>query len=157
MGRSCNHCRCANATVHWLSRTKGKISWQYLLKINSGFWILLYLNKIFLILRRNQRYFITSAHVGRSGGQVLSVVNETWIFSRDLKKIIRYQNFMKIHPLRSETVSWLWDKGRRVSSAFGLQTVSCCEIREDVYPVPLDYQHIFEGKMLDEETAKKVW
>jgi hypothetical protein len=31
------------------------------------------------------------------------------------------------------------------------------EIREEVYPVPLDYQQIFEGKMLDEETAKKVW
>jgi len=38
---------------------------------------LLYLNKIFLILRRNQRHFTTSAHVGLSGGQVLSVVNET--------------------------------------------------------------------------------
>jgi hypothetical protein len=31
------------------------------------------------------------------------------------------------------------------------------EIREDVYPVPLDFQQIFEGYLLDEETAKKVW
>jgi hypothetical protein len=31
------------------------------------------------------------------------------------------------------------------------------EIKEDVYPVPLDFQQIFEGNLLDEETAKKVW
>ena len=32
-----------------------------------------------------------------------------------------------------------------------------CEIREEVYPVPLDYQRIFEGNLLDEETANRVW
>jgi len=32
-----------------------------------------------------------------------------------------------------------------------------CEIKEEVYPVPLDYQQIFDGKPLDEETAKKAW
>jgi hypothetical protein len=32
-----------------------------------------------------------------------------------------------------------------------------CEIREDVYPVPLDYQQMFYGKKLDEETVKKIW
>ena len=29
-----------------------------------------------------------------------------------------------------------------------------CEIREQVYPVPIDYQQIFDGKMLDKETSK---
>jgi hypothetical protein len=32
-----------------------------------------------------------------------------------------------------------------------------CVIREPVYPVPLDYRQIFEGNLLDEETAKRVW
>jgi len=31
------------------------------------------------------------------------------------------------------------------------------EIREQVYPVSLDYQHIFDGRMLDEETAMNIW
>jgi hypothetical protein len=30
-------------------------------------------------------------------------------------------------------------------------------IREEVYPVPLGCRQIFDGKILDEETAKKVW
>jgi len=34
---------------------------------------------------------------------------------------------------------------------------SHCLIREEVYPVPLDYQQICDGKMLVEEIAKKVW
>jgi hypothetical protein len=28
---------------------------------------------------------------------------------------------------------------------------------EELYPVPLDYEQIFDGKILDEETAKKLW
>jgi hypothetical protein len=28
---------------------------------------------------------------------------------------------------------------------------------EQVYPLPLDYHQILDGKMLDEGTAKKVW
>jgi len=32
-----------------------------------------------------------------------------------------------------------------------------CEIREEVYPVPLDYHQILDGKILDEGTAKSVW
>jgi len=32
-----------------------------------------------------------------------------------------------------------------------------CEIREEVYPVPLDYGQIFCGKMLDEGRAKEMW
>ena len=32
-----------------------------------------------------------------------------------------------------------------------------CEIREQVYPVPLDYQRIFEGNLLDKETANRIW
>jgi hypothetical protein len=32
-----------------------------------------------------------------------------------------------------------------------------CEIKEEVYTVLIDYQQIFYGKMLDEETAKKIW
>ena len=31
------------------------------------------------------------------------------------------------------------------------------EIREQVYPVSLDYQQIFDGRILDEESAKRVW
>jgi len=31
-----------------------------------------------------------------------------------------------------------------------------CEEREQVYRVSLDYQQVFGGKMLDEETARKV-
>ena len=30
------------------------------------------------------------------------------------------------------------------------------EIKEEVYPVPVDYKQIFDGNMLDEETAEKV-
>jgi hypothetical protein len=38
-----------------------------------------------------------------------------------------------------------------------LLTCVYSEIRKKVYPVSLDYRKIFDGKMMDEETAKKVW
>jgi hypothetical protein len=31
------------------------------------------------------------------------------------------------------------------------------EIREEIYPLHVDYKQVFDGKVLDEEIAMKIW
>jgi hypothetical protein len=57
------------------------------------FWFpLQLLSETFLILRRTERYMIKTVHRSASKApDILVSFNETWIFSTDFRKILKYQ------------------------------------------------------------------
>jgi hypothetical protein len=75
-----------------------------LLNKKCVFWFCLQLlSETFLILWRTERDMVKK-YIGLHVKYrlFLSDFNETWIFSTDVRKILKYQIFMKIHPLGAE-------------------------------------------------------
>jgi hypothetical protein len=61
-------------------------------------------SEIFLILRRNERGMIKEMYIGLhvKYSLCLSDFIETWIFSTDFRKFLKYQSSWKICPLGAE-------------------------------------------------------
>jgi hypothetical protein len=75
-----------------------------LLNTKCVFWLSLHLlSETFLILRRTERDVTKNVYRSECKYRLfLSAFNETWIFSADFRKILKYQIFMKIRPVGAE-------------------------------------------------------